>query len=219
MNVKVFATTNEVIDRLAELGLTQAGLLEVVQRGHTARLGCTPNHPPLTPGIMAWAETVCALRETLRADGWTRCDDGNWPLTINPKADIALSVATGNEATGRAGGSPTTKSSKGPRTEEAVVSNALQLNLFEQAQDIPDALDQGADRTTWFLLIHFDHFEQELRSELARPITMNREKKVDGWAERIILPTIPLDGSDITIPASGEPDGGSDIEVEVRRRG
>jgi hypothetical protein len=219
MNVKVFSEPNEIVDRLAELGLAQAGLLEVVQRGHTARLGCTPNHPPLTPGIMAWAETVCALRELLRPEGWSRCDDGNWPLTINANGDIALSVATGNEATGRAGSSPTTKSSKGPRTEEAVVTNALQLNLFEMAQDIPDVLDQGVDRTTWFLLIHFDHFEQELRSELARPITMNREKKVDGWAERIILPAIPLDGTDISIGASGGPDSGSDIEVEVRRRG
>lgn len=219
MNAKVFAEADEVVDRLAELGLTQAGLLEVVQRGHTARLGCTPNHPPLTPGILAWAETVCGLRELLRPEGWTRCDDGNWPLTINPKGDLALSVATGNEATGRANSSPSTKSSKGPRTEEAVVTNALQLNLFEQAQDIPDSLGQGADRTTWFLLVHFDHFERELRSELARPITMSREKKVDGWAERIILPAIQLDGDVISIAGSGGPDSGSEIDVEVRRRG
>jgi hypothetical protein len=218
MNARVFANTNEVASRLAELGLTEEGLLQVVRRGHTARLGCTPNHPPLTPGILAWAETVCGLRELLKPEGWTRCDDGNWPLTINLAGDTALSVATGNEATGRASGSPATKSSKGPRTEDAVVTNALQLNLFEQAQDIPDALD-GADRTTWFLLIHFDHMEQELRSELARPIAMNRERKVDGWAERIILSAIDVGGTDISIESGGGPDGGGDIEVEVRRRG
>src|SRR5208283_776606 len=118
----------ERTNRLAHLGLTEEMLIKCVNRGVSAWAACTPNHPPLYPGIVAWAETVNALRESLIPLRWKRSDEGNLPFTVNGTSTVALTVATGDEATGRADGeAPCTKSSKGPRTADAVAINVLQL--------------------------------------------------------------------------------------------
>jgi len=197
-NVKVYASPEEVPSRLAELGLRQEILREAVQRRQAARASCTQNHPAPFPGISAWAETVAALRELLRPDGWTRLDSGNLPLTVDPANRVSLIVSTGDENTGTEI-SPCTRSSKGPRTENAVTVNALQMDLFD-VRLRPEDLDDSSGKMTFLLLFHHDAKANEVRCELSRPITMNDEGQVNGWAERIILPSSPFGGDMVKVP-------------------
>lgn len=72
----------DVRSRLAEMGLREDSLRDVVSRGYLAHASCTANHPPLIPAIWAWGETVRALREYLLRFGWNRSDENNYSVEI-----------------------------------------------------------------------------------------------------------------------------------------
>lgn len=217
MQQRVVHQTVEVQTRLAALGLDPEALAQVIKRGYVAFTLCTVNDPPLFPGFAAWAQTVRALREYLMPQGWQRCDENNYSLVINPTEDMAIAVATGDDGTGRVDAVPTTKSSKGPSTAEAVVANKAQLTF---AFDGPEAVaadegDQAIDeRMTWLLLVN--RGEGEVRSELSLPLSMGTDGRIESWQERIILGSMPTDPTeiDITPPSPVMPD----IEVDVKRR-
>lgn len=218
MQQRVVHQPAEVQSRLVELGLDPEALAQVVKRGYVAFTMCTVNDPPLFPGFAAWAQTVRALREYLVPQGWRRCDENNYSLVINTAEDMAIAVATGDDGTGRVDAVPTTKSSKGPSTAEAVVANQAQLT-FEFEVPESAAVDDGDDdsveeRMTWLLLVH--RGEGELRSELSLPLSMGTDGRIESWQERIVLGAMPTDPTeiDITPPSPVMPD----IEVDVKRR-
>ena len=210
--------TGDVDSRLAQLGLEESRLAEIVKRGYVTFASCTPNDPPLFPGFSAWATMVRGLREYLLPEGWDRCDDNNYSLVINAAGAVAIAVATGDDATGRAEFQPTTKSSKGPSTASAVTGNQLQLDLlFPPVEVSPASRPTASDepRMTWILLVH--RAQAEVRCELSLPTSMGPDGRVDGWQERIILGAIPTDPDllEITPPS---PPHQPDINVDVKRR-
>ena len=212
----IYSAPDDVPSRLAELGLREEILREAVQRGQAAYASCTPNHPAPYRGICAWAETVSALRELLLPKGWTRSDSGNLPLTTDGASRVCITVSTGDENTGRIGGSPCTRSSKGPRTASAITINALQMRLFEEIRLQPDDLEEINGKMTWILLFHRDPIANELRCELSRPIKMNVDGQVTGWAERIILGSTPLGGDKVEVPTNVPQT--PNLNVNVKRR-
>lgn len=210
--------TGEVDNRLAQLGLEETRLGEIVKRGYVAFASCTPNYPPLYPGFSAWATMVRGLREYLLPAGWERSDENNYSLAINAAGTVAIAVATGDDATGRADFQPTTKSSKGPSTVSAVTGNQLQLDLIFPPVDLPPAARpaaSGEQRMTWILLVHRAH--GEVRCELSLPTSMGPDGRVDGWQERIILGAIPTDPELVEITPPSPPQQ-PDINVDVKRR-
>jgi len=214
--LKIHQEAADVDGRLAELGLNQAALTIVLRRGWLAFASCTKNDPPLFPGFSAWAMTVRALREYLLPQGWDRVDDNNYSLTVNPTGSMAIVVATGDEATGQSDASPTTRSSKGPSTAEAVASNQQQLELPFAPFVVSSTADVSPEdrRMTWILLVH--RGPSEVRAELSLPTSMATDGKPSGWRERIILGSILLDPDvpDIVPPENLAPD----IEIDVKRR-
>lgn len=208
----------DVESRLAQLGLEEDRVTQIVKRGYVAFASCTPNDPPLYPGFSAWATMVRALREYLLPEGWNRCDENNYSLVINPTGNVAIAVATGDDATGRKDTQPTTKSSKGPSTAEAVISNQLQLDFGFPLIEVPVSARPASSeeqRMTWILLVH--RSQGEVRCELSLPTSMGVDGRVDGWRERIILGSIPTDLSPLEIMPPSPPDQ-PDINVDVKRR-
>lgn len=213
MRVKTYSGPSERPTRLSELGLEEIILLQAIQRGQATFAGCTLNHPKFYPGLAAWAETVAALREQLLPLRWTRREQGNLPLTVSAAGNIAITVSTGDEDTGRRNGSPCTKSGKGPRTITPVTANALQMKLFGEVRLQPEDLESINGQMTWILLFHRDTKEMEIRCELSRPVGMNQEGQVDGWVERILLGSMPF-GSDRLENVEQSPN----VEIEVKRK-
>ena len=203
-------------------------MLDAVKRGFLAWSNCTKNHPPAFPGIMAWGETNCGLRESLLPLGWERHNDRNLPLTVNRESGIALTTSSGDECTGIEKLVPRTRNPKGSTIKEATTSNRAQLGLFDEMNAPPEPADLEAieEWATWLLLTYRDIATRSVRCELSRPIAIGIDGRVDGWAERIILSSIPFDGDAVSLTgddASGDGSGsagfGSDaIQVEVRRR-
>jgi hypothetical protein len=217
MKPKSYMGPTDRPSRLAELGIEEAILSQAVQQGQSSWASCTANHPPLYRGIAAWAETVSALREQLLPKGWRRVEQGNLPLTVNECGNVAITVSTGDEQTGERDGSPCTKSSKGPRTATAVTANALQLKLFGDIRLQPEDLERINGQMTWILLFHRDLRGQEVRCELSRPIKMNIDGHVDGWAERIILGSMPF-GTDLIDIIRSNVSQTPNIIVPVKRK-
>jgi hypothetical protein len=136
---------------------------------------------------------------------------------------MAIAVATGDEATGDSERTPCTKSSKGPRTKDAVDVNVLQLRLFDQEEAIKtdEQLKIVRSRLTYWLLIHLDEETQAVRCELSTPIYVGGDGKIAGWDERIILGTISF-GDDLKVgtldPEEGPQSGATDVDIQVKRR-
>lgn len=201
--------------RLAELGLEEEPLRDAVRRGQLAFLNCTANHPPPFPGMSAWAETVCALREYLIPAGWQRSNDNNYALSVDPAGQVAIAVATGNDGTGRAEATPSTNARKGPSTSDAIAANQLRFSFMDQpATPRGTPVAAGGGRATWILLIH--RAAAEVRCELSLPISIGEDGHIDAWRERILLGSIPLDGDQAEAIPTRPPL--PDIDVSIRRR-
>lgn len=212
----VFSAGNAA-DQLTDLGLESEPLREVVRRSFHAYISCSPNHPPLVRGIWAWGEAVRALREYTLPKGLRRSDTNNYSVVIDDKRRIAIAVATGDEATGIAELSPTTRAVKGISTMLAVVANQFQLSLFSDA-DLPAVRqasgeeDDREDLVTWILLIR--RAKDEVRCELSLPSSMGADGRINAWHKRLILDAVPVDGDPLDIAMPEVPD----IVVSVQRK-
>ena len=216
---RVHKDTQDVDARLAELGLTQDLLLQAAQRGLAAFAACTPHHPRNYPALASWAETFRGLSDLLVVypHRWTKLEDNGQPQVHNPSGLIALTVAGGDTNTGRIGDAePKTSASKGDTTSKAMLENAY---LFpEMEADARAKLDTMTRRQTWFLLVHRDLIAGEMRCELSMPISMSEDRRIDGWAERILLAPTSFDAAVL----KGIPDEPSpltdEVTIELKRR-
>jgi len=214
MQTSLHADPETAAAALSRLGLSEEPLLAAVMQGYLARIDCTANHPPLYPSFVAWGETVRALREQLAPAGWERNDEKNYSRTTHPNGRIAIAVATGDEATGAADLTPTTKSAKGPSTAEALEVNRAQAWLpgMEPSQAGEEEDEGKPPVTTWVLLVH--HAENEIRAELSLPYDTGTDGRIAVWQERILLRVLPLDPEPISVVPPTQPD----IDVLVRRK-
>jgi hypothetical protein len=217
----------EVGQRLAEFGLVAEAFIIAANRGLAAWLETTLNDPPTFPGTAAWAATTRALREELIRSQWgTRLNEMNVPLVVNEAKTMAIAVASGDDETGQAGGSPGTRSPKGRATAEAVRENYRQDRQALFGFMIPpEAIESTrvAGRVTWLFLIHRDMKTRELRYELSRPTSIAEDGYVDGWAERLIFEASPFGGDGVRIKGENGSDGDNgqspEIIVEIRKLG
>jgi len=154
-----------------------------------------------------WAETVAVLREQLRPQGWRKSDKGNYELTVNNENGLAIVVTTGDDATGMIGSTPSNKCSKGINTAEAIETNN-QLDMFSE---LLQATEETQGLTTWILLMHLA--ANEVRFELSLPSSISAGK-INGWKERIVLPSMPLDDDSVEIDLPDLPD----IEVPIKKK-
>lgn len=204
----VHSAVEDVVDQLAELGLSVDMVHRVIARAEVDTRSCTPNHPVNAEGWFRWANSVCYLREELIPAGWARARSLNFELVVRPGGMVAIAVTAGDEATGCPDVQPRTGNPKGAMTVAAVVANIGPQTLFEVGE---------FRRQTWFLLYHRD--EREIRAEVSLPDNVSAGGYIDSWSERIIIPPYPLDERVPPAPQAELPIGlGDAIDVPVRRR-
>jgi hypothetical protein len=98
----------------------------------------------------------------------------------------------------------------------AIVANQRQLVFPEMLPPVESLNAPG--RATWLLLVYRDVDAREMRCELSRPISMDSDGRVDGWAERIILNSRPFDGIGGVFADGGNGPQSPEITVEIKRR-
>lgn len=194
-------------DRLAALGLTAADFEFVLAGADAEARTWTALAPPVIAGMARWGRTNELLRVRLLPRGWTHDDPRNLPRTISPAGDFAIVAATGDGATGRPDVIARNLYARGIETVRAIGSRA------QLAFDYP-GLDLGpaGDLAIWLLLYH--PAGEEIRAELSRPQDITPAGYITGWAERIMLPPVPLARPVTLQPAAARPD----VTVAVARR-
>lgn len=200
--------------RLATLGLSQEDLRRAIVEGQMARDSCTANDPTGTPGYLAWSRTVRTLREVLGQRGWRADNTGTFATAVDESGATAIAVMSGDDDTGNATGTPSTKYSKGPRTHAAVDGNTLWLfEEFDSPRTVDSETAERHGRQTWVLLIN--RRADLVTSELALPEAIGEDGRIDAWAERLLLEPIDLSSPDLDgHTGSGLPE----LDVPVRRR-
>jgi len=214
LETAIYIEPGDVGGRLGVLGLKALPLRDALKYGHLHQAACTANDPPITWGIIRWGKATRALREMLASEGWTRCDEGNFSITLNPERTMAISIQTGDEGTGYPDRIPSTKHKKGPATVAAVGQNAAQLSFNFPIQLRPRPQRQESKCMTWLLLASTGI--NEIRCELSLPHYINEDGYVEEWAERIMLDPIPL-GHEPVIRGRVE-ESSEDIIVPIARR-
>lgn len=210
-SLPIYSEPDEVSARLASMGLTEELLLHAARRWYLSWISFTANHPPFGIGIAAWMEAVAALREGLLPVGWTRSDEKNYALVLHPNGSMAINVATGDAGTGLPTANVSNKAPKGVSTADAISVNQVQLELDLPVPDMPHVRgDEGP--LTWFLLLH--RAGTEVRCELSLPSKISPDGRITRWQERIMLPSVPLDDSEIEIVAPVGPD----LDIDVKRK-
>ncbi len=193
------------------MGLTEDPLLHTAHRWYLSRVSFTPNHPRFGIGIAAWMEGVAALREGLLPDGWTRSDERNYALVVDPGNSIAINVATGDSGTGRPNANVSNRAPKGIATADAISANQAQLEL---PLPVPALHAHGDDGPmTWFLLLH--QSTTEVRCELSLPSQISEDGRITSWQERIMLPTTPLDDAELEIESLDTADFVIDVKLKA----
>lgn len=213
---KIVVDEGEVHARLAELKFPpvedfHSALLE----SNLARSTCTKLDPPTFRGTTTWAVAVRAFRRQSLPDGWKPNDKHGFSRTVTPDGARAIVVATGTSGTGRAKGSPKTKSKKGPKALEAINARAIQLGLIELLGPEPE---KQPDPEIWFWLLRHARTtagKKRVYSEVSRPSSIGTEGRVIGWSERIILPRLDIDGDGGSLRV---PEPGPQFDVDVVRR-
>lgn len=210
MSQSVVIHSQHVQSRLAELELTEDVLRQALTLAHSYAARCTANHPRIYPGLVMWAETIKALRDLLRPEGWHSQDEGTYDRVIRSDGAIGIAVASGNEAVGVPDAEPTNKSPKGRNTVAAVEANR-QFELFP-IPVVESKESDDKDGETWILLHYFDARKSERRAELSRPRDIDDDGRISAWYERIILTPLSIDGDFAEIAPPDQPDVDFDIE-------
>jgi hypothetical protein len=219
-NQSIIVDPDDVNRQLSELGLTASLLATVARAAALERLSATPLHPPTAAGFMQWAGGVVSLREqTITLGGWDPVNVKNQGLTVNRGLGIVIAVAGGDKDTGLAKGIPTTRCKRGPATKKAIDDNSAQLQLFPEYFELPEEIKDEEYGIFWLLLIYVDQERQEVRSELSRPMGWKSDRRPSGFAPRVILPSIDIDG-DLGSRTGWAPDlpKTPEVTIEIKRR-
>ncbi|CAJ3296697.1 Uncharacterised protein [Burkholderia pseudomallei] len=206
----VFHESADVDARLALLELDRQVLIDAVLQALLYKARLTSHHPNLYRHSVLTNETVAALRDFLVPRGWGKQDEGNYELVVNPEVNVAIAVASGDDATGIKDRTPSNKSEKGPRTVKAVDDNRT-ADLFPET--LPPVEEEQRALDTWILLHH--HAGDAMRLELSRPNGYDSTQRfVTSWSERIVIGSIELDGEPTVLPIPQSPD----VDVVVSRK-
>ncbi len=209
---RIFNTEIEVVDALAEMGISMSELLKAVSDGEAARNSCTSNDPAGAGGYFSFARTIRSLRESKIPQGWKRGTYKNLDTVYWPEGDLAIAVSSGNESTGDAQRSPKTKYPKGSATGDFLRDNRqLCLGPEFEPHEAPGVLESSS-RHTWLLMRRVTG--RTLRWELSLPLGSDSEGRISRWSKRIILPPVDLGGSTIDLDVEEE----TPIEISVQRR-
>lgn len=207
----IYTESGDISRRLDAFGLDAPLFREVLFRGQLKRDMCTAHHPVTMGGIYAWGETNAALRELTALRGWSRLDTSNICRTVSPDGKVALTAIGGDENTGNAVRSPTTRRPRGAAGIQIVEQNQ-QLSLFKQDEDPVTQKEMRQDPQTWYLLFRRDG--PKVFAELSLPILISDDGVIKHWRERIILPVFDLSDGPIWV----DEDHGSLFDVDVQRR-
>lgn len=208
-SARIYDRPYDIDQHLAAMRFPSRKVFErAAQEGEFRRRNAAPFEPPLAAPLSAWARSLAILRAQAEGDGWKPQER---PLPCLVKGQVWIAATTGDECTGHIDHSdsgPGTKNRRGPRTIDAINRyNGPTLPGFES-----DVWDHPA---FWVFLTYSDG--SEVRAEVSRARSIDHDRIIRDWSERIVFGVIDLDG-DARGKAAPNVSPGPSIDVPVARR-
>lgn len=204
--------TREDLARLLSPMRLQATVFErAVSVGAAESRTFSQGAPKSAPNMTRWYRTVEAMHEQimLLQLGWKRDDPQNLPYFSHPDLHLGLITSSGDEFTGAAWGTPSTKNPKGSAFARRIDENG-QMAMFGEPTE--DGIELDIEEV-WILL--YNERDGMVFLELSHPISM-AGKRIDSWSERIIFPPFDLSLGAFSFEESGEEDEGFGFTVARR---
>lgn len=203
----------EAAGYLARTGLETAFVEAALRAGHQAAGNLDAFYPSTSRGYYLWATVNAVLRrEHVRINpAWQSINRVNRPLLRNAETGHVFTAAGGDEFTGLADGDPNVRRGMGPATRAALTQSQGQLTIPGLDREIgPPARDGFPPPGEWFIL--YRETADHLSAEVSFPTGLDEEGFVRGWAVRVLLEDIQLDGEILPLPLF---DGGHDVDFRI----
>ncbi|PRB65657.1 hypothetical protein [Microbacterium sp. MYb45] len=180
-------TREDLARLLSPMRLTAEVFEHAVVAGAAESRTYSKGAPKSAPNMTRWFRTVEYLHDELmllKLD-WKRSDPQNLPYFSQAYLNLGLITSSGDEFTGVAWGTPSTKNPKGSAFAKRVDENGLSALIPHQTTD-------GGEidvKYLWILL--YTERDGQVYLELSRPKSM-AGKQIDSWLDRIIFPPFDL---------------------------
>lgn len=205
---------------LRQMQLESDVLRNAIGDANEEALECTDNDVASMAGFLRWGRPLRRLGDAYAPKGFTRERPKNLELLVSPDRTWALTVAPGDRNTGTST-MPSTRIERGPLTGQAIEGNRYQLGFLD---DTPAAAKEfeTVSPTLWLLLVYYDKYDEEIRSELSMPVEFTKVPKkesgfVTAFEPRLILPAISVVADNADIEDDDQDEDGQ-IDVPVARR-
>ena len=204
----IVADPYEVDVALADVfGLTRAVFERAVLAGDLERRRTVSDDAPGAPGYYAYNGTLRSLRrESRRQGGWHPGLFRAIPVSYDSSENLAITVSSADERTGRIGEDPSTKNIKGGDAAAAIDGNQLALDDYRP-------FDEPVD----FFYLLFSSDDEGVFAEVSMPTFQDESGRITGWSPRFILGRI---GGDDSKPSARRTDLAptGDVDVIVERK-
>lgn len=209
---KILETEIEIKGFLeSRFGVTKSELMDVVRKAALAYDSGTEYHPAIYAGTSAWSEMVRSLRALLIPKGWQKVHESGLDKTINNELGLSIICTSGNAAVGKKDAPLLlTKNEKGNAVERLLQQNRFHMDDLFEDDFMSSPLDEGS---TWILIHHFDTRANEMRAELALPISRNEKERINDWKFRVFLGSVSLDN--LKTSTLSAPEFSEAIEIPV----
>lgn len=196
---------------LAPMHLTPETFEKAVTVGAAESRTFTPGAPKSAPESMRWFRTVESLHDDLLSSGagWRRFDPQNLPYFTHPEKNLGLIVSSGDQNTGVAYTTPSTRNPKGSAFARRVDDNGQTALFGEVDTDGTEVIVDDA----WVFL--YDERSGQVFVELSLPVAMLGHQ-VNTWQHRIIFP--PFDVSAGRFAFEDESGEADDFKFTIQRR-
>jgi hypothetical protein len=208
---RIYVSPIEVRQKLKDIGLPDEIIVRAAQSGFIEKSNSNIFDPRTAGGYDAWRYPTRVLRESLHHTGGRLEDPRNLPLVILDEYRTIFTVSSGDQQTGSVfGAEPKTKNEKGSVLKAVIEKDFSQPDLFGDPIDRARFV-QTREYPIWILLLHITGVE--IKVEVSRPRSLDRNAQIDSWRERIIMNVVPPDSITDSIP---EEDLGPDILPSVK---
>lgn len=202
--------------RLAAFGLSYSMLHDGLRAGATRAANRTALALDTSPGTDIYHDGMEGLAQVLAPHGWRLLRVDTQPRLIHPEGTVSFAVSSGiNVGKTNRRGLRTRK--KGMATRNSLAPRSIAPDLFGGPEDEKSTeLVRAAEEAPFYFLL-FERVtggKNGLLLEFSQPSAMTEAGSVVGWADRIMVPFLDLEGDSSFFDGPGDDE--FDVAVEPR---
>lgn len=206
-NNSIIVEQNKVAEELNKIGITQNILIDACKTGLLSKANCTSFDTKGQAGYIQWNDTNSKLRLLTNNKGWEKYQENGIEGIISIDKTIRIIPSSGNAATGNPN---QTASNKNPKGESCIklIDKTCQGNIFTGYSEPEE------EKFETYILLYYAN-SKELRMELSKPSSIDKQGKINAWDKRLILEKQFLNDLEVILKENSEEET---IDIPVIRK-